>query len=125
MPFAVPVHRIRGAIAELSAVDGWPYGRVRRLVRYRLTSLESALALARAGLCAVFIPHFIAGLHNRSASAEARLRRLAEPRRMPQSAQWVHAVTRTDAEEVPVVESFLQCLSRVITDGERAIRNGR
>jgi DNA-binding transcriptional LysR family regulator len=125
VPFAVPVHRIRGAIAELSAVDGWPYGRVGRLVRYRLTSLESALAMARGGHCAVFIPHFIAGLHNRSTVAQARLQRIDEPRRMPQSAQWVHAVTRTDTEYVPLVEAFLQCLSTVIDDGESAIRDNR
>ena len=122
IPFAVPVHRIRGAIAELSAVDGWPYGRVARFVRYRLTSLESALALARAGHCAVFIPHFIAGLHNKSTCAQAHLQRIAEPRRMPTSAQWVHAVTRTDSEHVPMVETFLQCMSAVIKDGERSIR---
>ena len=122
VPFAVPIHRIRGAIAELSAADGWPYGRVGRLVRYRLTSLESALALARAGHCAVFIPHFIAGLHNKSTYAKAHLQRIAEPRRMPQSAQWVHAITRTDTEHVPMVDTFLQCLSVVIKDGEKSIR---
>ena len=122
VPFAVPIHRIRGTLAELSALDGWPYGRVARLVRYRLTSLESALALARAGRCSVYIPHFIAGLHNQSTPAEARLRRISEPRRLLQPAQWVHAVTRTDTEQTPIVATFLRHLKAVISDGERRIQ---
>lgn len=64
LPFAVPVAALDEAVSDALAIDCWPSERMPRQVRYRLTSLESALELCRRGLCAVFLPEFLAPLHN-------------------------------------------------------------
>jgi DNA-binding transcriptional LysR family regulator len=68
-------------------------------VRYRLALLESGLEAVRSGLCAVFIPHFIARLHNRSASAACRLVRRALPPGMAPVRHTVLLVRRTAGAE--------------------------
>ncbi|MFT4560524.1 MAG: DNA-binding transcriptional LysR family regulator [Gammaproteobacteria bacterium] len=75
LPFAMPTTTVDGCTAGLLAIDGWPYERTVRNVRYELTSLESALALAHASCCVVFIPSFVAAAHNRAFPAAPGLGR--------------------------------------------------
>jgi hypothetical protein len=89
LPFAIPSRLVSGSPVDTLGLDGWPYDRIARRVRYRLALLESGLEAARRGLSAVFIPHFIARLHNRSTSPACRLVRRALP---PGMAPVRHAV---------------------------------
>ena len=82
LPFAIPTAPVRHLAGSILGVDCWPYESVPRLVKYRLTSLESALELTRRGRCAVFIPQFLAGLHNETVRAERKLVRFSNPPRM-------------------------------------------
>ena len=120
VPFAVPITPLRGSTSELAALDSWPYGRTQRLVRYRLTSLESALALARAGRCAVFLPEFVAATHNRTVGAPFALARIAAPARMAAVYQLVLALERRDAKTNEHAESVIAQIGAIVAAGDRA-----
>ena len=97
LPFAIPTTRMQLASGELLAIDCWPQHRVPRRVKYRLTMLETALALVRQGACVVFIPLFLAGLHNRSAKRSQQLTRRDPPAALKRVRRNVQLVTRKDA----------------------------
>lgn len=48
----------------LKGLDGWPEHKFPRLIQHRVDTLESALELTREGLCAIYLPRFIAEIHN-------------------------------------------------------------
>ena len=73
LPFAVPTAKIEEALSDVLGIDCWPYERIPRTVKYRLTSLESALELCRQGLCAVFLPEFLVAIHNRGRARAVQL----------------------------------------------------
>jgi DNA-binding transcriptional LysR family regulator len=110
MPFAAPISVIPSSAVELTAVDSWPTERVPRRVSYRLTTLESALELARRGRCVVFIPDFIARLHNRTVKSELRLARIPNPKGMAPIHQSVHILVRHERRNDPDLRLFSELL---------------
>ncbi len=117
LPFAVPVTAIRGAVTEQLTVDSWPPDRRRRVLD-RLTSMESALELARRGRCAVFLPTFIAALHNRSVKPRLALRRVAAPSRFPVVRRVVYGVHVPSRGQDPRLLRFVAALAEVIERAE-------
>lgn len=114
IPFAVPSHPISGATASYGPLDGWPAdGAAQRDVRFRASSLEARLELARSGEAAVCIPKFVAARHDAMVAAKYRLERRDRPARgraMTRRVYLVHrgAVTdragaRTDAVRAAVL----------------------
>ena len=101
IPFAVPVIPIQGSPTKVAGLDGWPDGKVPRLIHYRVTMMESALELARMGLCAVFIPKFIARLHNEKVREKLALREIPSPKKLPSGTmkQSVYLVKRKGEAE--------------------------
>lgn len=73
LPFVIPVTSIESTPNKAKGLDGWPDDRIHRFIRYRVSLMESALALARAGKAVAFIPQFIARFHNKTASKEYQL----------------------------------------------------
>jgi len=65
IPFAIPVTPTHGTPTKVSGLDGWPEHLFQRRAKYRVTMMESALELTRNGLAAVYLPTFLATLHNR------------------------------------------------------------
>ncbi len=63
VPFAAPALPLEGAASGARGLDGWPEEKLRRNVTVRVDLLESALALVRAGKCAVFLPGPVARAH--------------------------------------------------------------
>lgn len=120
VPYAVPINPLHGVTSELAALDGWPYGKIARNVRYQLTSLESALACARHGLCAVLIPDFIARLHNRVAARACHLEPIAHPTGVGSITQEVYALTRGDLAPSSFQQRFVAQLKRVISGAGHA-----
>lgn len=114
IPFAIPTNRLQLASGELLGIDSWPYQRVPRTVKYRLTMLQTALELSRRGLCAVFIPTFIAALHNRSVRAGLQLRRVRSPAGVGAVQQTVHLVTRNEDRDDPRVRELAAAARQVI-----------
>ncbi len=100
-------------------MDSWPYSNIRRRVTYHLTSLESGLELARRGMCAIFLPFFVAGLHNATVLPSLRLRRLANPRGMGQVRQTVHIVTRNERRDEAAIQHFGRAMMQALWTGSR------
>ncbi len=79
LPFVIPVSRVEGTPNKVRGLDGWPDDRIPRLVRYRVTLMETAMSLSRSGLAAAYLPHFVVERHNRFARAECQLQELSSP----------------------------------------------
>ena len=60
IPFVVPVRPIESAPSGVRGSDAWPGERFPRRVGYRVDLLNTGLALVRQGLCAIFMPEFVA-----------------------------------------------------------------
>lgn len=107
IPFAIPSARIDAALADVLGIDCWPYERVPRLVKYRLGSLESALELCRNGLCAVFLPAFLAGLHNAGRQSASQIVRLRPPPELGAVTRRVHVVHRDEEAGEIAIETVV------------------
>lgn len=65
LPFVVPISPVEGASPKgIRSIDGWPENLFSRYVEFRVELMESALGLVRCGKAAIFLPRFIASLHN-------------------------------------------------------------
>lgn len=101
LPFVIPVSRVEGTPNKVRGLDGWPDDRIPRTVRYRVTLMETAMALARAGHAAAYLPHFVVERHNRCVKPELQLQELPSPLKGA-APQPVYAIKRkTDAEGSP------------------------
>lgn len=115
VPFAIPARTVRGAPLPLLGLDGWPDDKVPRTVRYRFALLESGLEMARRGFCAVFMPDFIARLHNRAVIPACRLERIPLPRGMAPVKHAVFAATRKSDANNPFLPRIVGALRKVCT----------
>lgn len=73
LPFVAPLFSVEGLPMGAKLLDGWPKTAFIRNIRYRVDMMESALALVRQGVAAVYLPEFIARFHNRVAQEKYRL----------------------------------------------------
>ncbi len=73
LPFAVPVTPLQGTPTKVAGLDGWPDHIFQRKAKYRVTMMESALELSRIGSAVVYLPKFVARLHNRKAKEAFQL----------------------------------------------------
>ena len=100
VPFVVPVLPIAGSPDRVRGSDGWPESAPRRLVRYEVTLIESAMELARQGLAAIYVPKFIARLHNDRVREDLRLGEIFRDRPGRGASQPVYLLKRkADQEE--------------------------
>jgi DNA-binding transcriptional LysR family regulator len=65
IPFVAPIQPVKGAPSGVKGLDGWPEHKFPRLIQHRVDTLESAIELTREGLCAIYLPRFIAEIHNK------------------------------------------------------------
>ena len=116
LPFAVPVVPLDRTPANLLGIDSWPYEKVSRLVKYRLTSLESALELTRRGRCAVFIPLFIAKHQNGTVRREHQLTRRPNPSGMKPVHQRVYLVSRPDGRGTEAMKHLTAAVRTAVSE---------
>jgi DNA-binding transcriptional LysR family regulator len=101
-PFVIPVAPIEGSPNKVRGLDGWPENAFRRKVLYRVGMLETALGLCRRGLAVVYMPKFIARLHNEIVRTEFRLDEKPLPKHFSVQKEYVYLVKRkTDLESDP------------------------
>jgi DNA-binding transcriptional LysR family regulator len=60
IPFSVPLVEHLENPLSIRSRDGWPSSKVQRNEKYQVASLSIALDLVQAGLCAVYMPKFVA-----------------------------------------------------------------
>ena len=110
VPFVVPVSPLEGAPSGVKGRDGWPDERFKRIIRYRVDLMTTGLELTRLGLCAIFIPQFVADLHNQSAPENFKLRPLDLPRNMGHVKRDVFIVKRESTTEDRVIQQVAKAL---------------
>jgi DNA-binding transcriptional LysR family regulator len=115
IPFAVPVTPIYGSPTKVNGLDGWPDHLATRNCRYRVTLMETAMELSRAGLAATYLPKFIVELHNEQVKEEYRLEPLDVKLNFPESylEQPVYLVKRKTDDEGPVMKKVAKVLRRL------------
>ncbi len=94
IPFAAPLIPVEGAPTGIKGLDSWPDQEFKREIRYRVDLMETAISLARDGMCAIFLPNFVAKLHNDLVKDEFQLIRKQLPKRMKPVTRSVYIVKR-------------------------------
>ncbi|MCW2961602.1 MAG: hypothetical protein JWM90_1989 [Thermoleophilia bacterium] len=100
LPFAIPIHPVTGAARQFGPLDGWPADGPPRDSRYRASSLEARLELARSGQAAVLLPTFVAERHNGFVRAAHRLEARPLPRSLGSLRRTVSVVQRERGSEL-------------------------
>ncbi|MBC7395818.1 MAG: LysR family transcriptional regulator [Bdellovibrionales bacterium] len=113
IPFAVPVNPLEGAPSGVKGLDAWPEQKYRRNAAYRVDLMATGLELTRQGLCAIFIPEFVAKLHNESAPARFHLHALPLPKAMAQVHRDIYLLQRESSIESRTTKKVAQALREV------------
>jgi DNA-binding transcriptional LysR family regulator len=113
VPFAVPTTPLGVNLAQVGSLDTWPHTWA-RWEKHRFELLETALALARRGKCAIFIPDFLATVANQSARSDQQLGEFCPAsgslKGPPRS---VFLVTRSGEPETPEVRRVAKLLRQL------------
>ena len=115
IPFAAPVNPIVSLTSNIRGLDGWPDLEFSRYVKYRVDMIESALELAREGLCALFIPRFFAGLQNKRLITNDQLEEIDGPTKMKPIKRDVYLVKREssiESREMKIVAKAIRQICR-------------
>jgi DNA-binding transcriptional LysR family regulator len=94
LPFVIPVLPLSGSPNRVQGLDGWPDGQVERLIRYRVTMMESALELCRQGKAVAYLPGFVVSLHNNTVKSTYNLQAIPFPESMLPQKQAVYLARR-------------------------------
>lgn len=110
IPFAAPLIPVEGAPTGIKGLDSWPDDKVKRKIRYRVDLMETAISLARSGHCAVFIPTFVAKLHNEIVKEDFQLVKKSLPSSMKPVKRNVFIVKRESTIEDDKVKKLAKYL---------------
>src|SRR5262249_2755961 len=77
---------IEGTPTGVRGLDGWDDSKFQRDIRFRVGMMETGLAMARSGIAAIFLPRFVARLHNMTVQKEFHL----TERQLPLKMKLVH-----------------------------------
>ncbi len=99
IPFVAPLVPVSNTPSGVKGLDGWPEDKFPRKVTYQVDMMESGLSLARMGKGAIFIPHFVARLHNKVMNAEFALKELPAPPKMREVQREVYLIKRKSTIE--------------------------
>ncbi len=113
IPFAVPVNPLEGTPSGVKGLDAWPEDRFKRIARYRVDLMASGLDLVRRGLCAIFIPEFVAKIHNQSTRPELAIEALPLPRGMAPVKREVFIVKRESTLETQDLRQIARALRSI------------
>ena len=116
VPFIVPVSPLEGAPSGVKGRDAWPDEKIERSIRYRVDLVSTGLELTRQGLGAIFIPRFLARLHNERAPASLKLEALKLPRGLTSVKRDVFIVKRESSAEDRVIRQIARALRDICID---------
>lgn len=108
LPFVIPVSSVESTPNKAKGLDGWPDDRIHRNIMYRVSLMESALALARSGKAVAFIPHFIARLHNITALKEYQL--VERKHKLGKDKQKIYIVKSQNKDEGVIIKKISKLL---------------
>lgn len=110
IPFAAPLVPVEGAPTGIKGLDSWPDHKIKREIRFRVDLMETAISLARNGHCAVFIPAFVAKLHNELVKEKYQLVKKQSPASMKIVKRKVYIIKREATIEDPKLKKMAKFL---------------
>jgi DNA-binding transcriptional LysR family regulator len=116
LPFCAPAIPLRSVASPTRGLDGWPDDRCPRMVLHSVDMLETALDLARRGVGVLYMPSFVAALHNRMVKPPFRLERLPLPKALldpKERRRNVWLVKRRSTEEDATIRRVSKVLREV------------
>jgi DNA-binding transcriptional LysR family regulator len=117
IPFAVPVSPLEGAPSGVRGRDGWPDERFSRWAPYRMDLMTTGLELVHQGLCAIFIPKFVATLHNEDVRPDLKLAPIALPKGFGTVKRDIFIVKRESMEEDQAIRQLAKALRKICGSG--------
>lgn len=115
LPFVIPVVPFQGVPTRVRGLDGWPDDAYERIVKHRVTLLESALELCRQGRVAGYFPTFIAREHNKRFRDDLHLERIPSPYAGRVCRSDVFIVKRKSTEENTLIKKLSKAIRLVCT----------
>lgn len=115
-PFVVPVNPLEGAPSGVKHRDAWPDERISRNVQFRVDSLATGLEIARQGLAVIFMPRFVARLHNATVAPSFRLEALKLPRGLASVRREVFLVKRESTAEDQVARGIARAIREICAE---------
>ena len=109
LPFVIPVSSIDGTPTKAKGLDGWPDNLFPRKVEYKVSLMESALALTRRGYSVGYFPEFIAKQHNQIVNEQYRLHELLLPKKI-KATQEVYLIKRKNLKDNKVGKKIAKLL---------------
>ena len=110
LPFVVPNFPLEGSPSGVKGLDSWPESAPDRKIKYRVDLMESALALCREGHCAVFIPDFVAKIHNQISHSDYQLDQWNPPKNIADKiknvVRTIYIVKRKSMEETAEIRKI-------------------
>jgi DNA-binding transcriptional LysR family regulator len=113
IPFIVPVSPLEGAPSGVKGRDGWPDEKIKRNIKFKVDLMSTGLEIARQGLGAIFIPRFVANLHNELVNTSHRLEALHLPKNLGQVRREVFIVRRESSVETHEVRQLAKALRNI------------
>lgn len=113
IPFAAPLIPVEGAPTGIKGLDSWPDHKIKREIRFRVDLMETAISLARSGHCAVFIPTFVARMHNELVKEEYQLVKKSLPSGMKPIKRKVYVIKRESTLEDAKLKKLAKYLREI------------
>jgi DNA-binding transcriptional LysR family regulator len=113
IPFAAPLQPIIGAPTGVKGLDGWPEHKFPREIKYKVDMMESAIELCRNGHCAIFIPDFIADIHNKIVKSSFSLKKLSYPKGMKKIERTIYLVKKKNVPESSQMKKMAKYLRSI------------
>lgn len=116
LPFAVPATGLNRNPLGVKERDGWQEALFPRRTRFAVNLLSTALDLAARGLCALYIPHFVAKIFNESNGAKKRLVLHSLPREIRSNVHRVFVLRASNAPEGPSFKRLCAMLRAILRE---------
>lgn len=113
IPFVVPVSPLEGTPSGVKGRDGWPDEKVDRNIRYRVDLMSTGLEIVRQGLGGIFIPRFVAKLHNDCFDAKHKLEAVPLPKGLGHVRRGVFIVKRESTTETAAIRQVAKALRNI------------
>lgn len=107
IPFIIPITGLDENPLGIKERDGWPDAAFARNRLHKTNMLSTALDMARNGLGAVFMPDFVARMHNESHRPEFQLLPVESTSKMPRVKRQLFLLKRTGAEETAEIKKLV------------------
>lgn len=114
IPFVIPLQTLSTMPNKVKGLDGWPEEESERLIQFKVTLMESALALCRQGRAVAYLPSFIVKLHNQMVKKKYQLAPIATPSHVKLEKQAVYLVIRKNEPSNEIFHLIKRSLKGVV-----------